>query len=151
MGSAKKVIIFTPSSTMFILGVNEDKYTLDIDIVTSPTPRARQTASRPCQGHPRQARHRRWFDDHRARHDRHPEDRRRPSVKDWRGGRGAAANIMLSFTGATKAVAKVIPILNGKLTGMAFRVLTSDVSVVDLVARLEGSTLERRYLFSLSP
>lgn len=62
-----------------------------------------------------------------------------PSNKDWRGGRGAAANIIPSSTGAAKAVGKVIPSLNGKLTGMAFRVPTSDVSVVDLVVRLEKS------------
>ncbi|KIJ47253.1 hypothetical protein M422DRAFT_45819 [Sphaerobolus stellatus SS14] len=62
-----------------------------------------------------------------------------PSNKDWRGGRGAAANIIPSSTGAAKAVGKVIPNLNGKLTGMAFRVPTSDVSVVDLVVRLEKS------------
>lgn len=60
-----------------------------------------------------------------------------PSSKDWRGGRGAAANIIPSSTGAAKAVGKVIPSLNGKLTGMSFRVPTSNVSVVDLVARIE--------------
>ena len=62
-----------------------------------------------------------------------------PSAKDWRGGHGAAANILPSSTGAAKAVGKVIPSLNGKLTGMAFRVPTSDVSVADLVVRLEKS------------
>ncbi|KAI7948152.1 hypothetical protein MJO28_010060 [Puccinia striiformis f. sp. tritici] len=55
-----------------------------------------------------------------------------PSVKDWRGGCGASANIIPSSTGAAKAVGKVIPALNGKLTGMAFRVPTADVSVVNL-------------------
>jgi len=60
-----------------------------------------------------------------------------PSNKDWRGGRGAAANIIPSSTGAAKAVGKVIPSLNGKLTGMSMRVPTSDVSVVDLTVRLE--------------
>ncbi|MDR0700023.1 MAG: type I glyceraldehyde-3-phosphate dehydrogenase [Tannerella sp.] len=59
-----------------------------------------------------------------------------PSVKDWRGGRAAAGNIIPSSTGAAKAVGKVIPQLNGKLTGMAFRVPTLDVSVVDLTVNL---------------
>ena len=60
-----------------------------------------------------------------------------PSVKDWRGGRAAATNIIPSSTGAAKAVGKVIPALAGKLTGMSFRVPTVDVSVVDLTCRLE--------------
>jgi len=60
-----------------------------------------------------------------------------PSMKDWRGGRAASFNIIPSSTGAAKAVGKVLPELNGKLTGMAFRVPTIDVSVVDLTARLE--------------
>ncbi|NOZ37385.1 MAG: type I glyceraldehyde-3-phosphate dehydrogenase [Gammaproteobacteria bacterium] len=60
-----------------------------------------------------------------------------PSMKDWRGGRGILENIIPSSTGAAKAVGVVLPELNGKLTGMAFRVPTSDVSVVDLTAELE--------------
>ena len=60
-----------------------------------------------------------------------------PSAKDWRGGRSASANIIPSSTGAAKAVGKVIPELDGKLTGMAFRVPTIDVSVVDLTVRLK--------------
>ena len=60
-----------------------------------------------------------------------------PSAKDWRGGRGASQNIIPSSTGAAKAVGKVLPALNGKLTGMAFRVPTATVSVVDLTVYLE--------------
>lgn len=63
-----------------------------------------------------------------------------PSAKDWRGGRGASQNIIPSSTGAAKAVGKVIPALNGKLTGMSFRIPTADVSVVDLTCRLAKET-----------
>ncbi|NLF93966.1 MAG: type I glyceraldehyde-3-phosphate dehydrogenase [Oligosphaeraceae bacterium] len=63
-----------------------------------------------------------------------------PSNKDWRGGRGILENIIPSSTGAAKAVGKVLPALNGKLTGMALRVPTSDVSVVDLTVELEKET-----------
>jgi glyceraldehyde 3-phosphate dehydrogenase len=66
-----------------------------------------------------------------------------PSAKDWRGGRAAAANIIPSSTGAAKAVGKVLPEMNGKLTGMSFRVPTINVSVVDLTCRLEkGATYQ---------
>ena len=63
-----------------------------------------------------------------------------PSMKDWRGGRGILENIIPSSTGAAKAVGVVLPELNGKLTGMAFRVPTSDVSVVDLTVELNKAT-----------
>ena len=62
-----------------------------------------------------------------------------PSMKDWRGGRGAYQNIIPSSTGAAKAVGKVIPELNGKLTGMSFRIPTADVSVVDLTVNLKNA------------
>ena len=62
-----------------------------------------------------------------------------PNNKDWRGGRTAAQNCIPSATGAAKAVGKVIPSLDGKLTGMAFRVPVQDVSVVDLTCRIERS------------
>jgi glyceraldehyde 3-phosphate dehydrogenase len=63
-----------------------------------------------------------------------------PSRKDWRGGRAASVNIIPSSTGAAKAVGKVIPSLNGKLTGMSFRVPTVDVSVVDLTVKVAKET-----------
>ncbi len=63
-----------------------------------------------------------------------------PSFKDWRGGRGAYQNIIPSSTGAAKAVGKVLPYMNGKLTGMSFRVPTANVSVVDLTVNLEKPT-----------
>jgi len=63
-----------------------------------------------------------------------------PSMKDWRGGRGAGQNIIPSSTGAAKAVGKVIPALKGKLTGMSLRIPTPNVSVVDLTCRLEKAT-----------
>jgi glyceraldehyde 3-phosphate dehydrogenase len=66
-----------------------------------------------------------------------------PSKKDWRGGRGILENIIPSSTGAAKAVGKVLPELDGKLTGMSFRIPTSDVSVVDLTVELEkGASYE---------
>ena len=65
-----------------------------------------------------------------------------PSKKDWRGGRGILENIIPSSTGAAKAVGKVLPELNGKLTGMSMRIPASDVSVVDLTVELEKAPAE---------
>lgn len=137
-GGAKKVVISAPSpdAPMFVMGVNHKEYTKDLTIVSNAScttnclaPLAKVindnfgiveglmttvhsvTATQPTVDG--------------------------PSRKDWRGGRAAGHNIIPSSTGAAKAVGKVIPSLNGKLTGMAFRVPTLDVSVVDLTCRLE--------------
>jgi glyceraldehyde 3-phosphate dehydrogenase len=125
---AKKVIMSAPSkddTPMFVMGVNEGSYTPDMVFVSNAscttiwgieeglmtTVHATTATQKTVDG---------------------------PSAKDWRGGRGAAQNIIPSSTGAAKAVGKVIPELNGKLTGMAFRVPTPDVSVVDLTVRLKN-------------
>ncbi|PKM49617.1 MAG: type I glyceraldehyde-3-phosphate dehydrogenase [Firmicutes bacterium HGW-Firmicutes-7] len=137
-GGAKKVVISAPSADapMFVMGVNQEKYTKDMVVVSNAscttnclapiakvindnfgiveglmtTVHATTATQKTVDG---------------------------PSKKDWRGGRAAAANIIPSSTGAAKAVGKVIPELAGKLTGMAFRVPTINVSVVDLTCRLE--------------
>lgn len=139
---AKKVIMSAPSkddTPMFVMGVNNTKYASDMDFVSNAscttnclapiakvlndnfgikdglmtTVHATTSTQKTVDG---------------------------PSMKDWRGGRGAAQNIIPSSTGAAKAVGKVIPELNGKLTGMSFRVPTPDVSVVDLTVNLNKET-----------
>ncbi|AMJ41719.1 type I glyceraldehyde-3-phosphate dehydrogenase [Anaerotignum propionicum] len=137
-GGAKKVVISAPSADapMFVMGVNHNTYTTDMKIVSNAscttnclapltkvindnfgiieglmtTVHSQTATQKTVDG---------------------------PSKKDWRGGRAASANIIPSSTGAAKAVGKVIPEMNGKLTGMSFRVPTIDVSVVDLTCRLE--------------
>ncbi len=139
-GGAKKVVITAPAkdkeTPMFVMGVNHEKYTKDMTVVSNAscttnclaplakvindkygiadglmtTVHATTATQKTVDG---------------------------PSSKDWRGGRGAAFNIIPSSTGAAKAVGVVIPELKGKLTGMSFRVPTADVSVVDLTVNLK--------------
>ncbi|WP_136481238.1 type I glyceraldehyde-3-phosphate dehydrogenase [Cognatitamlana onchidii] len=137
---AKKVAISAPSADapMFVMGVNHDKITANDTIVSNASCTTNCLA--PLA---------KVIDDnfgiveglmttvHATTATQMTVDG--PSKKDWRGGRSALANIIPSSTGAAKAVGKVIPELNGKLTGMAFRVPTPDVSVVDLTVRTEKS------------
>ena len=137
-GGAKKVVISAPSADapMFVMGVNNDKYTKDMKVVSNASCTTNCLA--PLS---------KVINDkfgivdglmttvHSTTATQKTVDG--PSKKDWRGGRAASANIIPSSTGAAKAVGKVIPELNGKLTGMSFRVPTIDVSVVDLTCRLE--------------
>jgi len=137
-GGAKKVIITAPSSDapMYVCGVNLDKYK------TSDTIISNASCTTNCLAPLAKVLHDKFgiieglmTTVHATTATQKTVDG--PSNKDWRGGRGAAANIIPSSTGAAKAVGKVIPELNGKLTGMSFRIPVSDVSVVDLVARIE--------------
>ncbi|CAO3618729.1 unnamed protein product [Cunninghamella echinulata] len=138
VGGAKKVIISAPSADapMFVVGVNLEAYKPEYDVISNASCTTNCLA--PLA---------KVIDDnfgiveglmttvHATTATQKTVDG--PSGKDWRGGRGASANIIPSSTGAAKAVGKVIPHLNGKLTGMAFRVPNPDVSVVDLTVRLE--------------
>ncbi len=137
-GGAKKVVISAPSADapMFVMGVNEDKYEKDMDIVSNascttnclaPLAKVLNDNFGIVEGLMSTV--------HSTTATQKTVDG--PSKKDWRGGRAASANIIPSSTGAAKAVGKVIPELDGKLTGMSFRVPTLDVSVVDLTCRLE--------------
>ena len=137
-GGAKKVVISAPSkdAKMFVMGVNNNEYTSDMNIVSNascttnclaPLAKVINDNFGIVEGLMTTV--------HSATATQKTVDG--PSKKDWRGGRAASANIIPSTTGAAKAVGKVIPSLNGKLTGMAFRVPTVDVSVVDLTCNLE--------------
>ncbi|KAI8337069.1 glyceraldehyde-3-phosphate dehydrogenase [Chlamydoabsidia padenii] len=137
-GGAKKVIISAPSADapMFVCGVNLDAYKPEYDIISNASCTTNCLA--PLV---------KVVDDHfgvveglmTTVHATTATQKTvdGPSGKDWRAGRGAGANIIPASTGAAKAVGKVLPHLNGKLTGMSFRVPNPDVSVVDLTVRIE--------------
>ena len=137
-GGAKKVVISAPSkdAPMFVMGVNNDKYTTDMAIVSNAS------CTTNCLAPLAKVIHDKFGIKDGLMTTVHSTTATQKTVdgaskKDWRGGRAAAVNIIPSSTGAAKAVGKVIPELNGKLTGMAFRVPTVDVSVVDLTVNLE--------------
>ncbi len=136
-GGAKKVVISAPSADapMFVMGVNHTSYRPDMNVVSNAS------CTTNCLAPLAYVVHHNWgiaeglmTTVHAVTATQKTVDG--PSKKDWRGGRGAGFNIIPSSTGAAKAVGKVITDLNGRLTGMAFRVPTADVSVVDLTCRL---------------
>lgn len=140
-GGAKKVIISAPpkdDTPMFVMGVNHTKYSKDMNIVSNascttnclaPLAKVINDNFGIIEGLMTTV--------HAATANQLTVDGPSKGGKDWRAGRSAGANVIPSSTGAAKAVGKVIPALNGKLTGMAFRVPTPDVSVVDLTVRIE--------------
>ena len=135
---AKKVVMSAPSkdsTPMFVMGVNQDKYTSDMNFVSNAS------CTTNCLAPIAKVLNDNWGITDGLMTTVHSTTATQktvdgPSKKDWRGGRAAAGNIIPSSTGAAKAVGKVIPSLNGKLTGMSMRVPTLDVSVVDLTVNL---------------
>ena len=138
---AKKVVISAPSADapMFVMGVNQDKYTTDMNVVSNAS------CTTNCLAPLAKVVNDNFGIVEGLMTTVHSTTATQKTVdgtskKDWRGGRAASGNIIPSSTGAAKAVGKVIPELNGKLTGMSFRVPTLDVSVVDLTVNLAKST-----------
>ena len=139
-GGAKKVIISAPSADapMFVMGVNHTAYTKDVNVLSNAS------CTTNCLAPLTKVVHEKFgiveglmTTVHAMTATQLTVDGPSRGGKDWRGGRCASQNIIPSSTGAAKAVGKVLPSVNGKLTGMAFRVPTPDVSVVDLTVRLE--------------
>jgi glyceraldehyde 3-phosphate dehydrogenase len=138
-GGAKKVVISAPSADapMFVMGVNHNNYESSMDVVSNAS------CTTNCLAPLAKVVNDEFGIEEALMTTVHAVTATQqtvdgPSQKDWRGGRAACYNIIPSSTGAAKAVGKVIPELNGKLTGMAFRVPTANVSVVDLTARLKS-------------
>ena len=152
-GGAKKVIISAPPKDevpMFVIGVNHDKYTKDVHVVSNAS------CTTNCLAPLAKVVHEKFgiieglmTTVHAMTAAQLTVDGPSKGGKDWRGGRAASTNIIPSSTGAAKAVGKVIPSLNGKLTGMAFRVPTTDVSVVDLTVRLEKKATYKEIVTAL--
>lgn len=139
---AKKVIITGPSkddTPMFVMGVNHEKYSKEINVVSNAS------CTTNCLAPIAKVLHDHWGIEEGLMTAVHAVTATQktvdgPSMKDWRGGRGAYQNIIPSATGAAKAVGKVLPELNGKVTGMSLRVPTPDVSVVDFTVKLVKAT-----------
>ncbi len=139
---AKKVVMSAPSkddTPMFVMGVNHESYSSDMTFVSNAS------CTTNCLAPIAKVLHDSFGITEGLMTTVHATTATQktvdgPSMKDWRGGRGASQNIIPSSTGAAKAVGKVIPDLNGKLTGMSFRIPTPDVSVVDLTVNLAKET-----------